>query len=134
MPRVKRPNESTLELTAESAGQHNKKRKRECRSCDSGLAAKRLKALQTKLAEGQEKEGTSGGRKCEEPLKGTEKPESSSTRRSGFSKCGATTRLGVFKRKTILYHNIGPKQKCIGDGSVHSKKQHKSSGSGPELE
>jgi hypothetical protein len=37
-------------------------------------------------------------------------------------------------KKTILNHNIDPKQKCIEEGSVHSKKQHKSSGSGPELE
>jgi rRNA-processing protein FCF1 len=99
-----------------------------------GFAAERLKALQTKLAEGQEKEGTSGGRKCEEPMKGTEKPASSSASCSGFSKCGATTRLRVFKRKTILNHNIDPKQKCIEEGSFLSTKQHKSSGRGPELE
>jgi rRNA-processing protein FCF1 len=134
MPKVKRLNEINLEVTAENAGPHNKKRKREHRPCVPGLAARRLKALQTKLAEEQEREGTSKGHKSEEPQKRTKKLGSFSTSPSGFSKCRATERLEVLKRKTVLNHNIDPNQRCIEEGSVHSKKQHKSRGRGLELE
>jgi rRNA-processing protein FCF1 len=56
---AKRQNKINLEPTAANTGLHNMKRKHELRTCDSGLAAKRLKALQTKLAEKQASEGTS---------------------------------------------------------------------------
>jgi rRNA-processing protein FCF1 len=144
MPKVKKQNKINLELTAANAGLQNKKRKREVRSCDSGLAAKRLKALQTKLAEEREREGTSEGRKCEEPSKRIQKLqspsrrikklESSSTSSSGFSKCSAAKRLEALQRKNILDRNRGHKQGCIQEGSGPSKKQQESCGRGLELE
>jgi hypothetical protein len=53
MLRSKRQNIINLELTAANIGLRvrNRKRKRKPRVCDSGLAAKRLKALQARLAE-----------------------------------------------------------------------------------
>jgi rRNA-processing protein FCF1 len=144
MPKIKKQNKINLELTAANEGLHNKKRKREILSCDSGLAAKRLKALQTKLAEEREREGTSEGRKCEEPSKRIQKLqspnrrakklESSSTSSSGFSKCSATNRLEALQRKNILDHNRGPKQRCTQEGSVPSKKQKDTCRRGLELE
>jgi hypothetical protein len=47
----KRQNKINLELTVVNAGLHKTKRKSELWACNSGLTAKRLKALQTTLEE-----------------------------------------------------------------------------------
>lgn len=134
MLKAKRENIINLELTTANAALHNKKRKRSLRTCDSGLAAKRLKALQTRLVEERTRKETSEGRKSEESPKRIQKLGSPSTSSSGFSKCGATKRLEALLRKKIPERNMCPKQSCIQTDSLPSKKQHESCGRGLGLE
>jgi hypothetical protein len=122
MIKSKKQNIINLELTSANAGLHNKKTERKRRACDSGLAAKRLKALQTRLAEERTRKGTSKGRKSEESPKRIQKLESHSTSSSGFSSCGATERSEVLQRKEISERNMCTKQSRIQTDSLPLKK------------
>ncbi|PNF38437.1 hypothetical protein B7P43_G04013 [Cryptotermes secundus] len=108
--------------------------KRKRRACGSGLAAKRLKELQARLAEERARKGTSEDRKSEEYPKGIQKVGSHTTSSLGFSKCGATKLLEALQRKEIPECNMCPKQRCLQTDSLPSKKQHESRGRCLELE